>query len=91
MLSPQHLDFPESPPEGAGPQRNTDLEKDLVDTGGGGAPGGQWHGWEMTGWELDRGGRRRGGKVRWESAGGKTPGGGNRLDPSEMALDDGST
>ena len=42
MLSPQHLDFPESPPEGAGPQRNTDLEKDLVDTGGGSA------GWVMA-------------------------------------------
>ena len=51
-------------------------EKDLVDTGGGRA------GWVMARLgndrgEFDRGGGRGrgGGEVRWESAGGKTPGG----------------
>ena len=46
-------------------RRNLAGEKDLVDTGGGG-PGGV----------MARVGTDRGGEVRWESAGGKTPGGG---------------
>ena len=53
-------------------------EKDLVDTRGGRA------GWVMArvgndrgGGNLTRGGEESGGgEVRWESAGGKTPGGG---------------
>ena len=47
------------------------------------------HGGERAGWVMARVGNDRGeldrvgGGVRWESAGGKTPGGGDRLDPTE--------
>ena len=50
--------------------------------GGHGGGGGGRAGWVMArvgndrGGELDRGGEEAGGEVRWESAGGKTPGGG---------------
>ena len=40
-----------------------------------GGHGGERAGWLMARVGNDRGGRGRGGEVRWESAGGKTPGG----------------